>query len=346
MKACVIKLMKNFFLFSAFFLLTITSFSQPYDPTKINKKAVDIFQKGLQKADAGNYNDAISLFNQSLAIDSKYIHAYLALAGVYAKMKDYKKSTDAAEKAFAIDPEYTAEDKLPYSVNLAWQGRFEEALSDINFMLNKKDLNQQMRSYGEARRKNYEFAVDYAKQHPNGNYVFAPQNVGSGINTSASEYLPSLTIDGKEFIFTRNNGNEDFYSSTKKKDGSWDVAKPLENINTPLNEGAQMISQDGQWLVFTGCNRPDGYGGCDIYFSFLNADGWSQPVNAGGRINSDQWESQPCLSPDKKDLYFASRRPGGFGVSDIYASHLVNGKWSLPQNLGPQINTFGDEQCP
>jgi outer membrane protein OmpA-like peptidoglycan-associated protein/tetratricopeptide (TPR) repeat protein len=329
----------------ALLLLFFLAHSQ-YDPTKINKKAVDLFQKGLQKADAGNYAEAMDFFKQSLAIDSNYVHAHLAVAGLYAKMKDYKKSTDASEKAFAIDPKFTAEDRLAYSVNLAWQGRFEEALAAVNYMLNKPDLNSTWRSYGEARRKNYEFAVDYAKQHPAGSYVFAPQNLGNGVNTTASEYLPSLTIDGKQLIFTRNKGQEDFYSSARNKNGGWDQAQALDKINTPLNEGAQMISLDGQSLVFTGCNRPDGFGGCDIYFSFLNQDGWSAPVNAGERVNTDNWESQPCLSPDKKDLYFASRRLGGFGGSDIYVCHLVNGKWSLPQNLGPTINTFGDEQCP
>ncbi len=54
-----------------------------------------------------------------------------------------------------------------------------------------------------------------------------------------------------------------------------------------------------------------------------------------------------CLSPDKRDLYFASRRHGGYGGSDIYVSHMQdNGKWGDPENLGPEINTSGDEQCP
>jgi Tol biopolymer transport system component len=71
-----------------------------------------------------------------------------------------------------------------------------------------------------------------------------------------------------------------------------------------------MISQDGEWLVFTACNRKDGWGSCDIYISFKTPQGWSEGLNLGGKINTDQWESQPCLSPDKRDLYFASRREG------------------------------------
>ena len=108
-----------------------------------------------------------------------------------------------------------------------------------------------------------------------------------------------------------------------------------------------MISQDGEWLVFTACNRKDGWGSCDIYISYPRQKDGVKAINLGGKINTDQWESQPCLSPDKRDLYFASRRSGGLGGSDIYVSHLqTNGTWSDPENLGPAINTSGDEQCP
>jgi outer membrane protein OmpA-like peptidoglycan-associated protein len=338
--------MKKILLLSIFCVLFITSFSQPYDPSKINKKAIDLYQKAILTAESGNYTEAINLFNQSLTIEPKYIHAHLALGSIYGQMKNYKSSAEAYEKAFAIDSNYTLPDKLLYSVSLAWQGRFEQALAAVNSMLTSEKLSPNLRRSAENRKKNYEFAVDFAKKHSVGNYVFAPKNLGDSVNTTASEYLPSLTIDGKELIFTRQMGNEDFFSCTKKDNGIWTTAKPLTKINTPQNEGAQMISADGQWLVFTGCDRRDGYGGCDIYFSFLTTDGWSEPINAGPKINTDQWESQPCLSPDKKDLYFASRRLGGRGGMDIWVSHLVNGRWSDPENLGPQINTEGDEQCP
>ena len=135
---------------------------------------------------------------------------------------------------------------------------------------------------------------------------------------------------------------------SKTKLGEWDIARPMAgNVNTDQNEGAQMISQDGEWLVFTGCNRPDGFGSCDMYISYFTPNGWTAGVNLGGRVNSDQWDSQPCLSPDKRDLYFTSRRLGGLGGSDIYVSRMqANGRWGEPQNLGPSINTSGDEQSP
>lgn len=150
-------------------------------------------------------------------------------------------------------------------------------------------------------------------------------------------------------VFTRreNNDNEDFFISIKNG-ASWEPARRLTgSINTPQNEGAQIISQDGEWLVFAGNNRPGGMGNFDIYISYKTPEGWSAANNLGGVVNSEYWDSQPCLSPDKRQLYFASNRPGGFGGSDIYVSTLqANGKWSEPENMGPGINTSGEEACP
>ena len=74
---------------------------------------------------------------------------------------------------------------------------------------------------------------------------------------------------------------------------------------------------------------------------------WSAPENLGENINTEAWESAPGLSPDKRDLYFASNRPGGMGKSDIYVCHRnPDGSWSAPENAGPEINTPGNESCP
>jgi outer membrane protein OmpA-like peptidoglycan-associated protein/tetratricopeptide (TPR) repeat protein len=342
--------MKNLLFVTAACCLVLSAASQQYNPEKVNKKAIAAYNQALENAQNGNYQNAIQLLQQSITIDPGYLDAYLSLAGVYGQLKDYQNSIDNYEKAFARDTDYTIEYKLPYSINLAGLGKFEQALEAINSFLSKNPPETST-AYKAAqyRKKCYEFAVDFAQKHAGSNYVFAPQNLGDSINSTESEYLPSITIDGQELVFTRRvqDYNEDFFYS-KKENGQWRKAQPLEgNINTPENEGAQSISQDGKWLVFTGCNRPNGFGSCDIYISYLTNSGWSEGLNLGSRVNTDQWESQPCLSPDKRDLYFASRRFGGYGGSDIYVCHLLpNGKWSDPENLGPEVNTSGDEACP
>lgn len=320
-----------------------------YDLSKINKKSIEAYNKGLERAQDGYYPGAITFLQQAISLDPKYVDAYLSLAGVYGQMKDHRQSVATYEKALDLDPKYTSEYRLPYSINLAGLGEFEKALSVTQNLLSEQKLNPNTRKAAEFRLKNYQFAVEYQKNNTNKNYVFTPINLGEGVNSSESEYFPSIPILGEELVFTRRlrNHNEDFFYSVKSGN-KWDNGKPLPgNINTPQNEGAQNISQDGTWLVFTGCDRPEGFGGCDLYISYLTRQGWSNAVNLGNVVNSGSWDSQPSLSADKRELYFASRRPGGYGGSDLYVSQLQpNGQWSKPVNLGPEINTAGDETSP
>lgn len=341
--------MKNRSTLFFFFAFLFVSASAQNDMSRVDKKAVTLYEKALEQADANHYTEAISLLQQAIGRDDRYLDAYLSLAGVYGQLKDYNQSVATYEKAIALDTAYTIDYLLPYAINLAGKGDFARALQVTNRLLARPNLHPTTKKAAEYRLKTFQFAVDYAKAHPQGNYVFAPKNMGDAINSAESEYFPSMPIDGKLMVYTRrvNNSNEDFFAS-EKKDGVWQPAVRLPGqINTPQNEGAQNISQDGQWLVFTGCNREDGQGSCDIYISYKTPDGWSPAFNLGNKINTDQWESQPCLSPDKRDLYFASRRMGGYGGSDLYVAHLLSsGRWSEPENLGPGINTAGDESTP
>lgn len=325
-------------------------YAQTYDPSKVDKRALALHQQAMERAEDGNLALSAGLLKQAIDTDPNYLEAYLSLAWVYGQLKNYKTSVDYYEKAFSQDSVYTLEYKSLYSISLAGMGQFEKALDAINELLQKKPpRNSTSLQNAEYRKQCYEFAVNYANTHRDSSYIFAPQNMGSGINTSESEYWPSLTIDGQELVFTRKlkNVNEDFFSS-QREGNVWGPANAMPGtINTPQNEAAQNISLDGEWLVFTANNRPDGFGNFDIYISYRTTSGWSEGENLGPLVNSDQWESQPSLSPDKRDLYFASSRPGGFGGIDIYVSHLQpNGKWGRPENLGPGINTPGNEQCP
>src|SRR5256714_11856983 len=337
-----------------FGLILFTSsslFAQPgsYDPDKVNKKATALYEQALEKAQDGNYRESITLLKNAVKIDSRYLEAYLSIAGMYGEMKNYDSAIIHYEIAKNIDSSFFQEYNLPYSINLAGKGEFEKALNAVNSFLRVEGLNDKSVKAGEYRRRCYVFAIEYGKSKMITDYKFEPKNLGDSVNSPVSEYYPTITLDGNTLVFTRrvNNFNEDFFESTRQTD-HWSKSTALTgNINTNLNEGAQNISQDGQWLIFTGCNFPDGYGSCDLYISYLTKDGWSSPENLGNRVNSEFWESAPSLSPDKRDLYFASRRPDGYGGSDIYVSHrLPNGRWSDPENLGPTINTGGDESTP
>jgi outer membrane protein OmpA-like peptidoglycan-associated protein len=333
----------------AFFLFLFVGSKAQYDVSRINKKAVAAYNLALEKAQDGKYNESVAALQEAIQKDANYIDAYLSLAGIYGQLKNHGQSVTYYEKAFGLDSNYTSEYRLPYSINLAGLGRFQNALETINGLLSKSNLNPNTRKAAEYRKKTYQFAVDFEKSEAAKGYEFKPVNLGESVNTSESEYFPSLPVEGNELVFTRrvNNFNEDFFLSDRDEKG-WQAARRLTgSINTQQNEGAQVISQDASWLVFTGCNRPDGFGSCDIYIAYRTNQGWSEAINLGRSVNTEAWESQPCLSPDKRDLYFTSRRAGGLGGSDLYVSHLgPNGKWSAPENMGPGINTSGDEACP
>lgn len=75
---------------------------------------------------------------------------------------------------------------------------------------------------------------------------------------------------------------------------------------------------------------------------------WSSPVNLGPVVNTKFTEVHPAISRDGLSLYISSDRPGGFGDSDIWASQreTVDAPWGSPSNLGPNINTVGNEFAP
>ncbi len=331
-------------------LLFVSASAQSYDPSKINKKAVQFYDQAMERVREENYISATALLQQAIEADKNYVDAYLVIADVYGALGNHKISIQHFEKAFQLDSVYTISDKLSYSKQLARSGEFEKALNAINELLTKKPPKNSTSLESVLKRKSsYAFAVEYEKNNPVKNYVFAPQNLGSKVNSAEPEYFPTLTIDGNELVFTRriDNRNEDFYNSVLR-DGQWTTSKAIEgDVNTPQSEAAQTISADGQWMIFTANGRNDSYGNYDLYMSVYTPFDWGNPVNLGRLINSEQWDSQPCISPDKRDLYFASRRSGGFGGSDIYVCHLQpNGKWGEPENLGAGINTSGDDQCP
>jgi tetratricopeptide (TPR) repeat protein len=240
-------------------LASYISNAQWYDPAKVDHNANTMYSLALNKAQNDEYPTAIRMINEALKIEPKFVDAYLSLAGISANMKNYTESVNRFEKAFSLDSIYTYNYLLPYSISLAGNGRFSDALNAINKFLLDTTINDRSRKAALFRKGTYQFAIDYANAHPDKNYIFKPENLGDSINTTDLEYFPSLTIDGKKMIFTKRiKGNEDFYESDLHSNGMWGKAYSLPgNINSStFNEGAQNISQDGKWLIFTGCNFP------------------------------------------------------------------------------------------
>ena len=98
--------MKRLLLYLSTYILFHISFSQSYDPEKVDKKARTLYNQAMERAQDGNLTHAAGLLLQCIEIDTKYVEAYLSLAGVYGQLKNYKSSIEYYEKSFALDSDY------------------------------------------------------------------------------------------------------------------------------------------------------------------------------------------------------------------------------------------------
>lgn len=324
-------------------------FSQVYDPDRVNPKAIKTYEKALEMLGDGQVKEAAPILAQAIKEDTNYVDAYLSLAGAFGHLKKYDQSVKMYERARAKDSEYFLVYNLPYSINLAGMERYEDALRAVNTFLTYPRLNDRSKKSAEYRKKNYEFAIAYAAAHKDSHYDFKPLNLGDSVNTPQSEYYPSVTVTDSLLVFTRlGRGREDFVESRISKKGAFSQWKFIDgDLNEETNKGALSVSQDGEWLLFAGMLSNQSYKSFDIYISYQTPQGWSEPQSLGDNVNTDYYETGPTLSPDKRALYFVSTRPGGYGGSDLYVSYRQpNGKWGEAKNMGPEINTAGEEKAP
>ncbi len=307
-----------------------------------------LYGKAVAQIADGNLKEAIETLTKTINADNNFIDAYLSLAGVYGEKKEYANAITNYEIAFSKDSNYTNIYKLPYAINLAGAGKFDEALQALNIFLSIPNLSSKSIGAAQYRKRNCEFAIDYQKKHPSNSYSFQPINLGDSVNTERSEYYPTLSISDSLLVFTRMTNTGEYFVKSNFTNNHFAQAEIVEgSINRQALKGAATVSSDGEYLIFAGDFAERGYGSYDLYISYNTPDGWSEPENLGENINTPYWESAPSISPDSRTLYFSSDRPGGYGGRDLYMStRQPNGRWGFAVNLGATINTAGNELYP
>ena len=313
------------------------------------KKAERAYAKAVEFYQQSSDKKAKDLAEQALRQDATFIKPYLLLGQLSENEQNLEQAIAFYLKGLANNDTKNIWGYWKVGMLEFQQGNYSEAQTHLQHFLSFDSQSKKHVKSANSLLANCLFALE-ALQNP---VPFQPENMGEKINSKWEEYLPSISADGSYLVFTRrgphqeNIVSEDFFFSTFK-DGEWSVSETLgQSLNTFGNEGAQCLSSDGKILFFTACDREDGFGRCDIYVSFLGAEGWSLAQNIGPSINSPHWESQPSISPDGKDLYFVSNRPGGQGKMDIWKSTLTSqGSFGEPINLGKTINTANDEMSP
>jgi tetratricopeptide (TPR) repeat protein len=164
------------------FLFTLHFGQAQFDPSKVNKKAAQLYSKALELAQGDHFREAIQVLQQAVKIEPGFEDAYLSIAGMYGELKNYQGAIDNYEKARSIDSEYFKDYNITYSINLAGKGEFEKALDAIKVFLTIPNLNEKSRKAGEYRKRCYSFAIEYAKNNNTDDYKFEPLTLVYSIN--------------------------------------------------------------------------------------------------------------------------------------------------------------------
>lgn len=326
------------------FLLCISFLSYGQKQSN-NKKAQSFYDQAQKQLVLQNMENSIRLLKSAIAEDHTFATAQQQLADIYRRQEKYTLAIPLYQAVLLHDASLTPLTRFGLGESLLFEGHYAEAKENL-LEYARNNLSEKSKITVNKYLSDCSFALAY--QSTTANFPVLTK-LSASINSPNDEYFPKLTADNNTIIFTRKLHNkESFYESTRHKDKWTEATKLLGDINSEdFNEGAHCISPDGKYLFFTGCNRPNGLGSCDIYVAKKENGKWSKPHNLGAPINTRGWEAQPAISADGKTLYFVSNRSSGYGGNDIWKSELgTNGQWQPPVNLGPKINTSFDEGAP
>jgi len=343
------------FLLIAVLLLNSNLLAQEYQFSSSSKKAIKLYNLAANNYTNRNYGAALANLDKSVDIDPEFIEAWMLMGDIYTDLQSNEKATAAYERTLAIDstffpPVYYFLGNIYYE-----NGDYKNSVICFRNLLNNDGISDELLVLAERKLITAEISRDIVENELNIDVI----NIGAPVNTKNDEYINYVNTDFDLLMLTKrtmletNQGSsprykEELYSS-EFKDSTWSIPGlvDLSWRRERQNMGTINFSTDGRIMFFTGCYWPNSYGSCDLYYSNSLGTKWLEPSNIGDVINTSTWESQPVISSDSKKLFFASKRAGGKGGSDIWMSiRLKNNEWSPPINLGDSINTHKDEMAP
>lgn len=313
------------------------------------KKAVKAYEAAQKAFMERDYEKALNQLQKALEKDPKFSEAWLLQGEIGMETHDVDLAVEGYERSLATDSTLFPPAALTLAGLYDQKMQYADEIKLLEWYQRRASGNEANDMKAASMLVAARFRED-AVAHP---VEFNPLNLGGGINTVNDEYVNALELAGTELLFTRRYPVEG--SSIQQEglflahaaDAQWYPAMPL-HVHPDIDDkmGAAFLSYKGDALLFTVCGMDRHNPGCDLYQAFRDAyEGpWHSPQNLGERVNDPAWDSQPCLSLDGQELFFASRRNGN---ADLYHCHRDdNGQWSEPENLGLVINTKGREMAP
>ena len=310
------------------------------------------------------YADAIDMYK---LVYKKYQTdlVRIKIAECYASINDPEQEVqwfDLVEDKQAMSPE----DHYNYAQALTTLGRFDDAKKW--YEVYKTEAPDDLRASNKV------YALEHLDEYYKDSAKYEVEELEK-VNSEKAEFSPAFYLDGivfpssrvfqhrskRTFKFDNSNYLDLFYAENNDSLDVFSYSDPVHfsnTINTKYHEGALTFSGDNSKVIFTRNNyfhkrknkSTDGITLLSLYFAehSENKDGvhgWHHVVELP--FNSNEYSvTDPSATKDFSVLYFASDMPGGYGGLDIYKSEFKNGNWSTPQNLGPEINTSGEDCYP
>lgn len=307
----------------------------------------------------GEYNDASKtyrkIYNRLTKREDRPLRGEVAykLATCYRMLNQPARASASYQNALR----YQYPDSMAYlwlGRSLQSEGKYTQAAMAYRTFLEwqpdnqyaKDGLKGALMAQAAKEKKKTRYVVKNAKLFNSRRSDFAPMYLDKSYDqlyfTTTNE---KVTGDNKSEITGMKKS--DIWVSKKNEQGQWQRPEAVEGeLNSDMDEGIVSFSPDGQTMYLTMARRsPVANTSVEIYTSRRSDASWSAPQKFEIINDTISAVGHPAVSPDGKYLYFSSDMAGGYGGKDIWRIAIDERKGTL-ENLGPQINTSGDEMFP
>jgi len=334
--------MKNLYIVLSFLAISTSIIAQNQD-TKIADK---LFQRYEYVKAIKEYQKLVDGGSSDGYVFKQIADAYYNMFNTTEAIKWYAKATTSKQDA---------ETYYRYAQMLKSNGKYEES-------------NKQMSKFAalapnDLRAKSFKENPNYVPKLVQGvTYAVTPV----AISSDKSDFGAVLYDKTLYFTSARNGSRKnygwsgepflDIYTSIMADSGTFSEPVPLESVNHKRHDGPVTISSDGNTIYFSSDSFREGLyekdksnhlklGRNNLYVATKSGETWSNikplPFNS-----KDYSLSNPSLSRDGKTLYFSSNMPGSIGGVDIWKVSINGSEFGKPENLGPKVNTEGNESFP